>query len=76
MTSAASLIFLFLDLLLIETAHSSSDLIMYKDVAFFTNLLAQIVSSPVVMIVMVAKLKTSSVLSCNVNIDSAVRFWS
>ena len=76
MTSAVSLIFLYLVLLLMDTAHSSSDLIMYTDVHFLTNLLAQIFSSQVVMIVMVARLKTSSVLTCSESIASAVRFWS
>ena len=72
MISPASLIFLFLDLLLIETAHSSSALIMYKLVDFFISLLAQMISSPVVRMVTVASMNTSSALTCRVSDFSSV----
>ena len=46
MMSAASRMVLDLDLLLIDTASSSSDLISYKAVVFFVFLLSQISSKP------------------------------
>ena len=70
MISPASLIFRFLDL--IETARSSSALIMYKLVDFFINLLAQMISSPVVRMVMVTSMITSYALTCKVSHFSGV----
>ena len=75
MTSPASLIKRFLDLLLMDTAHSSSAPIMKQVVTFLCCLLAQIISNPVEMMVMVARENTSSALSCSDSDFSWVR-WS
>ena len=65
MTSPASLIKRFLDLLLMDTAHSSSALITKQVVTLLRCLLAQIISNPVERIMMVARENTSSALSCS-----------
>ena len=69
----ASLIVLFLDLLLIETAHSKSALIMCGVVVFFICLFYQIDSNPVVRMVIVANENTSSACTCSTRVFSSVR---
>ena len=75
MISPASLIFRFLDLLLMDTAFSSSDLIINIVVIFLCCLLAQMISKPVERMVMVARENTSSALSSSVSAFSGVS-WS
>ena len=64
----ASLIVLFLDLRFIETAHSKSALIMCGVVNFFSCLFDQMVSNPVVSMVMVANKNTSSASTCSIKV--------
>ena len=68
----ASLIVFFPDLLLIETAHSKSAPIMCGVVNFFSCLFDQMVSNPVVSMVMVANKNTSSASTCSIKVFSSV----